>query len=190
MAIRIYVDQGHNPGLINAGASVGGIEEQEINYNVGTMLADILRADPRFEVRTSRNSPDEVLGTNASSSLAARVSEANAWPADYFLSIHANANPNPAINGAEMYVYRTYTEAYYLAEYILSRVVQVVGIRNNGVRINPALYVLRRTRMPAVLVEMGYMTNPSDLELLLTEQDAFAYAIYLGLLDYFGLDPM
>lgn len=190
MAIRIYIDQGHNPGNINAGASVPEIEEQEINYNVGIMLAAFLYEDPRFDVRTSRTSPEQVLGYNATSSLAARVNAANSWPADYFISIHSNSNPNPAINGAEVYVYQPYTQAYYLAEYVLNRIVEIVGIRNNGVRINPSLYVLRNTNMPAILVELGYLTNPSDLEMLINDQGGFAYGIYLGLLDYFGLEQI
>lgn len=190
MAIKIYIDQGHNPSGINGGAMVRDVEEQWINYNVGIMLADILRSDYRFEVRTSRNQYDEVLGYNSSSSLAMRVNQANAWPADYFISIHCNANPNPAINGAEVYIYSFYTQAEYLAEHILERIVQLVGVKDNGVRTNPALYVLRKTTMPAVLAELGYMTNPSDLTVLIQNQRAYAYAIYMGLLDYFGFVPL
>ena len=190
LAIKIYIDQGHNPGSINAGASVRGVEEQEINYNVGRLLANYLVADPRFEVKTSRNTPEQVLGENATTSLAARVNEANAWPADYFLSIHSNANTNPAINGAEIYVYENYTQAYYLAEYVINRIVQIVGVRNNGVRVNQSLYVLRNTNMPSLLIELGYMTNPSDLLHLIYDQENYAYAIYLGLLDYFGFTPI
>lgn len=190
MAIKIFIDQGHNPGTVNAGANAQGVEEQYINYEVGTKLANLLRADSRFEVRTSRAYPGEVLGYNASSSLAIRVNAANSWPADYFLSIHSNSNPNPAINGAEMYIYEFGTQAEYLAQHILNRIVQIVGVRNNGVRENPSLYVLRRTAMPAVLVELGYMSNSSDLQKLVNDQDAYAYAIYMGLLDYFGLEPL
>ncbi|MFP3155870.1 N-acetylmuramoyl-L-alanine amidase [Lachnospiraceae bacterium ZAX-1] len=189
MAIKIYIDQGHNPGAVNAGASVPELEEQEVNYNVGTMLAGLLNHDERFKVRTSRTSPTYVVGYNTTSSLTTRVAEANAWPADYFVSVHANANTNPAVNGAEAYVYSTGTQAQYLAEHILERIVQIVGIRNNAVRTNPSLYVLRKTTMPAVLVELGYLTNSSDLLYLLNDQEEYAYAIYLGLLDYFGLQP-
>ncbi len=190
MAIKIYIDQGHNPGGINGGAIAGDVEEQYINYNVGIILADIMRADYRFEVKTSRTSPDQILGYNSSSSLAARVNEANAWPADYFISIHCNANTNPAINGAEVYVYQLYTQAEYLARHVLNRIVQIVGIRDNGVRTNPSLYVLRATQMTSILVELGYMTNPGDLQLLLGDPGNYAYAIYLGFLDYFGLVPL
>ncbi len=190
MAIKIYIDQGHNPGGVNGGAIAGDIEEQEINYNVGIKLANILRSDYRFEVKTSRTSPTQVLGYNVTTSLAERVNQANAWPADYFISIHCNSNPSPAINGAEVYIYEFYTQAEYLAQHILQRIVQIVGVRDNGVRANPSLYVLRKTNMTSILVELGYMSNPGDLQKLLNNQDAYAYAMYIGLLDYFGLSPL
>ena len=112
MAVRIYVDQGHNPGNINAGASGNGVVESEVTYWVGIYLAGFLYADQRFEVKVSRPFPDTVLGYDQASSLRARVDEANAWPADYFVSIHVNSNPNPAINGSEVYVYRENSTAY------------------------------------------------------------------------------
>ncbi len=186
LAIKIFIDQGHNPQGINAGAEGFGLREQDITYNVGMYLADILKKDSRFEVRTSRNSPEEVLGTSNSTSLAARVNAANEWPANYFISIHVNANNNPNVNGSEVYVYQEYTQSYYLAEQILNSIVSNVGTKNNGVRVRPSLYVLRKTNMPAVLIELAYITNSSDVEKLRNNQYQFAMAIYSGLLKYFG----
>lgn len=186
MAIKIFIDQGHNPYGVNAGAEGFGLYEQDITYKVGTELANILKKDSRFEVRTSRNSPDEVLGTSNSTSLAARVNAANSWPANYFLSIHVNANTNPAINGTEVYVYQEYSQSYYLGERILNSIVKNVGTKDNGVRVRPSLYVLRKTNMPAALIELAYITNASDVEKLKSDQYLFAQAIYKGLLDYFG----
>lgn len=188
MAIRIFIDQGHNPYGPNTGAEGYGLKEQDITYEVGVLLAELLRADGRFEVMLSRNSPTEQLGTSNATSLAARVRAANAWPADYFISIHANANENPDINGTEVYVYRMYTQSYYLAQHILDAIVNIVGTKDNGVRVNSSLYVLRRTNMPAVLVELAYLTNETDAKKLETMQPEFARGIYEGLLSYFGLD--
>ena len=55
-------------------------------------------------------------------------------------------------------------------------------------RANPSLYVLRRTAMPAVLMEMGYLTNAHDAQLLSQDPQSFARGMYNGLLTYFGLD--
>ncbi len=186
MPIRIFIDQGHNPSGINAGAEAFGLREQDINYQVGIYLANILNTDSRFEARTSRTSPEQSLGYSNTSSLAERVRLANSWPADYFISIHCNANENPAINGTECYVYQNYTQSYYLAERILPAIVSRLDTKNNGVRINSSLYVLRRTNMPSVLIELAYITNYEDAQKLATRQYDFAYAIYDGILDYFG----
>ncbi|SFR55808.1 N-acetylmuramoyl-L-alanine amidase family protein [Anaeromicropila populeti] len=190
MAIKIFVDQGHNPTGFNAGAEGFGLREQDITYNVGTYLANLLSNDYRFEVRTSRTNPEEYLGTSQVTSLQTRVDMANNWPADYFISIHANANENPAINGTEAYVAEAYSEAYYLGYDIVAAIVERVGTRNNAVRLNPSLYVLRKTTMPSVLVELGYLTNYEDSEKLRNDQYQFAYGIYEGLLNYFGLPQL
>lgn len=185
MAIKIFIDQGHNPGGVNGGAVGFGYREQDITYQVGIYLADLLRQDGRFAVRTSRNSPEEILGTSNATSLAARVNAANAWDADYFISIHCNANVNPAVNGSEVYVYREGSVAADLARQVLDAMVAQVGTKDNGIRVNPSLYVLRRTRMPAILVELAYITNAEDVEKLVNNQYGFAYGIYLGILHYF-----
>ena len=99
---------------------------------------------------------------------------ANEWPADYFISIHCNANVNPAVNGTEVYVYQENTQAYWLAQHVLAGIVARVGTRDNGVRIRPSLYVLRRTQMPSILVELAYLTNASDAMKL--ENDPFGFA--------------
>ncbi|MGX8835053.1 N-acetylmuramoyl-L-alanine amidase family protein [Amedibacillus sp. YH-ame6] len=188
MAIKVYIDQGHNPGNINAGASGNGVVESEVNYQVGIYLAEYLNADPAFVARVSRLFPDTVLGSDASSSLRERVYQANSWPADYFISIHTNSNVNPAIQGSEVYVYREFSRSYEFAQDVLASIVEIVGTKDNQVRINPSLYVLRNTDMPAILVELAYLSNPSDAMLLLTKQKEFAYAIYQGLRDYLGLN--
>ncbi len=186
MPIRIFIDQGHNPYGFNAGAEGFGLREQDITYMVGAYLSNILNADPRFVAITSRNNPEEILGTDTNSSLRQRVEAANNWPADFFFSIHVNANVNPNINGTEAYVYSANSSSYYLGERVVAEIVRRLGTKNNGVFIRPSLYVLRRTQMPAVLVELAYISNYEDAILLANEQYQFAYGIYVGLLNYLG----
>ena len=189
MAIKIYIDQGHNPtGYPNAGASYFGQNEQDVTYEVGQMLSSLLATDPRFEVKLSRPAPDTVLGNSNASSLRHRADGANSWGANYFISIHANAAPNPRANGTEIYVYRLYTQANWLGDAVLQGIVETVGTKNNGVRARPGLFVLKRTQMPAILVELGYLSNPADAEKLKDDRYAFALGIYRGILRYFGFE--
>lgn len=187
MAIKIFIDQGHNPvGSPNAGAVANGLNESDINYQVGIYLADLLNDDPRFDARVSRPTPTTVLGTDNASSLAERVRLANEWPADYFISIHCNSNPNPAVNGTEVYLFRFNTQANWMAVQIMNGITETVGTKNNGIRLNPSLYVLRRTNMPALLVELGYLTNTSDAQKLRDNQYGFANGMFIGIMRYFG----
>jgi N-acetylmuramoyl-L-alanine amidase len=63
-------------------------------------------------------------------------------------------------------------------------------LRDNGIRQNQSLYVLRNTNMPAVLVEMGYLTNYNDAMILRDNLWNVAYGIYIGILNYFGFLPI
>ena len=177
MPIRIYIDQGHNPYGFNAGAEGFGLREQDITYLVGAYLANILNADSRFTAITSRTSPDEILGYDTNSSLRTRPEQANQWGGDYFLTI----------NGTEAYVYAVNTPSYELAVNIVNEIVRRLGTKNNGIYARPSLYVLRRTNMPAVLIELAYLSNEGDAALLADKPYEFAYAIYVGLLNYLGL---
>ena len=187
MAIRIYIDQGHNPQNPNAGAEGNGLREQDITYRVGKALGELLRADGNFEVRESRPTPTTALGSSNTTSLQARVQQANSWGADYFISLHTNASSNAAATGTEAFVYSTASPAYRLAQDIVVSLSEATGLRDRGVFARPGLYVLRRTAMPAVLLEMGFITNPGDARLMYENPGLFARGIYNGIRRYFGL---
>ena len=188
MAIKVFIDQGHNPVNPNAGAEAGGVREQDINFEVGVRLAALLNANPDFEARLSRPTPETQLGTSTATSLQARVAAANSWPADYFISLHCNANTNPEISGTEAYVFALNTRAADMAEDIVEGISDMTGLRDRGVFARPTLYVLRTTTMPATLVELGYLTNANDRALLVNDPESFARGIYNGLLDFLDLD--
>ena len=187
MAIKIYIDQGHNPSSPNAGAEGNGLVEQDITYNVGIILADLLRQNGNFDVKLSRPTESTSLGTSNSTSLRARTDDANSWGADYFVSIHANASTNPSISGSEVLVYSQPSVASELGSDILYWLNRITGLRNRGIITRSGLYVLRKTAMPAVLVEHGFISNPSDAALMDSNPALFAEGIYNGILDYLGL---
>lgn len=186
MAIKIFIDQGHNPGNPNAGAEGNGLREQVLVYEIGRRLAVLLNNDPNYTARLSRNSPTESLGTSNASSLAARVNAANSWGADYFISLHANASSIESASGSEAFVYSLGSVADGFARAVLTGVTDITGLQNRGVSARPTLYVLRRTRMPAVLVELGFITNPGDAALMSEQPELFARGLYNGIKTYFG----
>ena len=187
MAIKIYIDQGHNPINPNAGAEGNGLREQDIVFRVGVELAELLRANGNFEVLLSRPTASTQLGNSTSSSLAARVNAANSFGADAFISLHTNASTSPSATGSEAFVFSRPSAAYDLATDILTRMTEATGLNNRGVFVRNGLYVLHKTRMPATLVELGFITNPSDAALMNENPRLFATGIYQGILDYFNL---
>lgn len=188
MSIKIYIDQGHNPRDFNTGAEGNGLYEQDITYDIGVRLYRLLSANPEFTPRLSRPTLDTVRGYSNASSLTERVREANEWGADVFISLHTNAALNENATGSEALIYSNSSEvAYGLAEDILEEMTLTTGLRSRGVIERPGLYVLRRTNMPAVLVEMGFITNPGDAALMAYSPDLFSQGIYRGILKYYGL---
>lgn len=187
MAIKIYIDQGHNPVNPNAGAEAFGLREQDLVFEIGVRLAELLRANGNFEVMLSRPTPETQLGTSNATSLAARVNQANTWGANYFISLHTNASTVSSASGSEGYAYSNTSQGYYLGEHILRELNRVTGLPNRGMYVRPGLYVLRRTNMPAVLIELGYITNFSDAMLMKNQPDLFAQGVYNGILSYFGM---
>lgn len=186
--IRIYIDQGHNPsGNPNAGANNGEIFEENITYTVGLMLAEMLRADGRFEVCLSRPTPDTVLGTDNTTSLEARVLDARRFDADYFISIHANSYTDSSVTGTEIYTFSKEGKAADLAASLLEGLVASTGLRNRGVKQSEDFYVLKNSTMPAVLVELGFISNPNDAALMNEQPYLFVSGMYNGILDYFEL---
>lgn len=186
MAIKIFLDQGHNPRSVNAGAEAGGLREQDVTYQVGILLRDLLLQTGNYEVRLSRNDPDEILGTSNATSLAARTTAANAWGADWFLSIHANASSITTASGSEGFVYVRTSRAFPLAKEIINGISEATSFPARGVYARPTLWVLRKTRMPAALIEIGFLTNEAEAYLMATDPSVYAVGMFNGIQRFFG----
>lgn len=182
MATKIFVDAGH--GGTDPGALGNGVVEQAVNLNVSRELARLLRQGG-YEVMEYRTTRDENVLPNKNADLRNRAAMANQWGADYFISIHTNSSLNPAANGFEAYVYRLNSRAEELAQSIVNSVVSRLGSKDNGVR-QANFAVLRRTRMPATLLELGYLSNPTEALNLNSPawQRAVAQAIYEGIFNF------
>jgi len=182
MATKIFVDAGH--GGPDPGAIANGVTEQAVNLNVANELARLLRAGG-YEVMQYRTTATENVLSNKAADLRNRANMANNWGANYFISIHSNSSLNPAANGFEAYVYRLNTPSEELARSIVDSVVSRLGSKDNGVR-QANFAVLRLTDMPATLLELGYVSNPTEALNLNSPawQKAVAQAIYDGIYNY------
>ena len=148
---RIIIDPGHggdDPGTIG----IGGVREKDIILPISLDVAEILRKQD-IEVIMTRDSDYFV-------SLQGRTDMANNIDADLFVSIHANAInlSRPDVNGLETYYYQNGRR---LAEVIHWSILNGVEIDNRGIR-RARFYVLRHSAMPAVLVEVGFLTGAVD----------------------------
>lgn len=157
--MKIFIDAGHggtNPGAIG----INGIEEANINLDVALRLGRILE-NRGYEVKYSRTE-------NINLSLTQRSAMANQWGADYFISIHCNSNTNPIYKGTSTYYYRPNSTAESFARVVNTALVEQIGTPDLGV-FSANFSVLRRTTMPAILVELAFLSNPQEAALLATD---------------------
>ena len=183
--MKIFIDPGH--GGPDPGAIGNGVTEEFVNLNVSLELARLLR-DAGYQVRLYRTTSDENVLENKNEDLRNRARTANDWNADYFISIHTNSSVRPEAQGVEAYVYRLGGTSERLAQSIVNSVSDELGSRNRGV-MQANFAVLRRSQMPAVLVELGYLTNATEALNLNSPawQKAVAAAIFDGIINAVGL---
>ncbi len=169
----VILDAGH--GGSDFGAMYDGRLEKDDNLALTLAVGDIL-AENGINVLFTRT-------TDIYETPAAKAAEGNASGADYFISIHRNSSPIPnQYTGIESLVYNRNSTAANIAANI-NRNLEAIGFANQGVNERKNLAVLRRTRMPAVLVEAGFINNDSDNALFDAEFDTIAQAIADGILE-------
>ena len=170
----VVVDAGH--GGSDGGTVSGKAVEKDINLSVAWKLKAILEND-NIEVILTRSSDENM-------SLAERTSVANASNADFFISLHCNYYEKGAqIAGLECYYNNSNaTESKGYAESIINAVSLSEDIETRYAK-TEGYYVLRNTQMPAVLVEMGFLSNYSESQKLLDDdyQESLAQRIAEGI---------
>jgi N-acetylmuramoyl-L-alanine amidase len=173
--VVVLIDPGHggkDPGAIG----IGGVREKDVILPIGRRIAAILQQNGVQAVLT-RDSDYFVT-------LPGRVQLAERANADVFVSIHANAiGPGrPDVSGLEVYYYDS---GLGLARIVHNNILQSLNVRDRGVR-RARFYVLRKSSMPSILVETGYLTGREDIAKLRTSayQNQMAEAIARGILQY------
>ena len=175
--MRVFLNPGHAPdGNPDPGACGYGLRECDVAKNVADLVAGYLTA-----------AGVEVVGKLQSDSLREVVSASNSADADVFISIHCNAC-NGMAQGTEVWHYYGSGAGEKLAQCIQNQIVDALGTVDRGIKaakpgVN-GLYVLSNTGATAVLVELAFIDNEQDAQLLRDKQDDFARAIARGGTDY------
>jgi N-acetylmuramoyl-L-alanine amidase len=161
---KVVIDPGH--GGYETGAIVSGVKEKNLNLEISKKLNTYLKNSgvKTYMTRTT----DKYVGLYERSGLA------NSVNADLFISIHNNTQPQTSISGSMTLYYPNGTNkngfnGYKFASIVQKNLNMKLGTDNKGIIERPHLAVLRTSKMPAVLVEVGYMTNKTELKKLLTD---------------------
>lgn len=171
MATSIVIDAGH--GGFDNGATFEGRKEKDDVLRLALAVGEIL-SQRGFQVYYTRT-------TDVYQSPFEKAQAANATGADYFVSLHRNSSPTPnTYHGVETLVYQENQVVNDIANSINSQL-EAVGFANLGIEERPGLVVLRRTEMPAVLVEVGFINSDEDNRIFDENFDRIAEAIATGI---------
>lgn len=176
---EVFLNPGHAPngnpdpgavneetGLRECDVALAVAKSAESYLNAAGVATELLQSDSLYDICEAVNNSD----------------------ANIFVSIHCNAAEAEAANGTETWACAGSYRGSMLANCIQSQLVNALDTTDRGVKIATpgvnGLYVLTNTAMPAVLVELAFITNPGDEEILANAQDAMARAVARGITDY------
>ena len=161
----ITIDPGHggsDPGAIGQ----GGLKEKQVTLPIAEMLKEQLEKRGA-KVYMTRTSDVDVFGPRASDKdeLQARVNVAEKHNSDLFISLHINSSVNSKVGGISTYYYPKTTNDNRLATHVQKELSSNFGVDNLGIR-EANFYVVKRCTMPAVLIELCFISNPKEEKLL------------------------
>jgi N-acetylmuramoyl-L-alanine amidase len=184
----IAVDAGHggiDPGAISSDKHA----EKDITLAISQKLVRYLKQGGAKTINL-RTGNQDLCGANFKGSirerkrhdLALRVQRAQSEQADLYISIHANADLSPRWSGAQTFYKAGQEESKVVALAIQKELIRILGNNKREAKTG-SYYILDRAKMPIVIVEVGFLSNPQEAKLLISEdyQDKIAYAIFSGI---------
>ena len=171
--MKIVINGGHCPGMDSGAVGATGLEEAVVTCDMMAKVTCFLQAAGHDVLFIQENELYQI------------IKMANDFCAKLFVSLHCNAAENRHAKGVETYFYYNSVEGVKLAACIQSRMMESVATLDRGIK-EAGFYVLRYTEMIAVLVEMGFISNVEDEQLLIEENSKqnIAKAIADGIIDY------
>lgn len=189
----IVIDPGH--GGVDGGAVGRGGEtiEKEIALDISLMLRDYLQEAGAYVVMTRETdrdlAPDDVRGYSRrkTKDLFSRLEIINAPDRDLFISIHLNAIPSPRWRGAQTFYNPTNDDSRDLSLFIQDELRENLENTDRLAKRLSSVFLLKEANIPGAIVEVGFLSNPTEAELLNESdyQNKVAASIYRGILRYF-----
>ena len=187
--ICVVVDAGHG-GVDPGKVGINGVNEKDINLQIAGYLRQYLEAND-IEVVMTRESDEGLNDADASNKkvqdMKRRIELIDETAPAITVSIHQNSYPEEYVHGAQVFYYTGSKEGQALAQSIQEELVARVDPENKRqVKANDSYYLLKKTGIPIVIVECGFLSNSAEAEKLCTEayQKRVAWAIHMGVLRY------
>ena len=191
----IVIDAGHGGADAGVVGKTTGVKESELTLTIAFLLGDLLKG-AGFQVvytRTNDTMLNEVeSNTKKRSDMFSRAKIINNARADVVVSIHVNYFPHPSRRGAQTFFARQSAESFRLATAVQDSL-NVLNMENTSREYSPLTaekYILNCSSAPSVIVECGFLSNPSDENLLISSdyQLAVADKIAQGIICYFNIN--
>jgi N-acetylmuramoyl-L-alanine amidase len=188
----IIVDPGHG-GIDGGAVSKAGLLEKEVTLAISDHLRDYLQEAGALVLMTREEDRDlaaegtKKIRQRKIEDLKRRVEIVNESDADLFVTIHLNAIPSPRWSGAQTFYHRAIPENEALAKFVQSEI--RTNLENTERLAKPIdnIFLLKKAEIPGVLVEAGFLSHPTEAQMLQTEayQQKVAASIYQGIMRYY-----
>lgn len=185
----VVIDAGHggdDPGKIG----INGAKEKDVNLSIARRVKDYLEKED-IRVVMTRETEDGLYDADASrkkvQDMKRRIAVIEETAPDLAVSIHQNSYPEEYVHGAQVFYYEGSMEGQELAEKIQKRLIEGADSGNKRqIKANSSYYLLKKTKIPIVIVECGFLSNRTEAEALCSDeyQDRIAWEITLGILQY------
>lgn len=185
----VVIDAGHggdDPGKIG----INGAKEKDVNLSIARRVKAYLEKED-IRVIMTRETEDGLYDADAShkkvQDMKRRIAIIEETAPDLTVSIHQNSYPEEYVHGAQVFYYEGSAEGQELADKIQKRLIEGADPENKRqIKANSSYYLLKKTKIPIVIVECGFLSNRTEAEALCSDeyQDRIAWEITLGILQY------
>lgn len=189
----VVIDAGHG-GLDPGKVGINGALEKDINLSIALKVKKYLEQQDIRVILTREN--DNGLYTEASSNkkqedLNNRIRMINTANASLAISIHQNSYTSASVEGIQVFYYNGSTNGEYIAKLMQEQL--ILGMKPNkerAAKADSSYYLLKNSSIPMIIVECGFLSHPTEANLLITDsyQEKMAWNIALGILKYFNSD--